>query len=396
MKYRMPAYYHQFQCIGGQCEDTCCAGWNIAIDEESLREYRNVSGAFGERLRQEIDFDGRTFTLKGRKCAFLNENHLCDIYGELGKNALCRTCRTYPRHTEDYGEVRDVMLSMTCPEAARLILGDESRHVWKFQLKEVERKEREKKLDPDPKLFELIQKLRHNIIAVILDRRLHLNDRIAMVLSFVHDIQRRINLIEETCDIDKYQEIFVELSERYLHPEAAMRFAQKLHPFRNCEKEQWIRVAAWMRVLQGLEPVLNHWERKQGMICTALYHNLSFEAYCELRRCFDYDAEHAEQEWENLFLYFIHTYFSGACYDFNLYGKVKFAVFSYVIVREWCLFRYEKTGKIDRDTIVSAAYRYAREVENSDANLEKLETELEGDMQFFLKHMLTVLVGAAE
>ena len=36
MLYTIPDYYHEFSCIAGECEDTCCAGWQIVIDEKTL------------------------------------------------------------------------------------------------------------------------------------------------------------------------------------------------------------------------------------------------------------------------------------------------------------------------------------------------------------------------
>ena len=32
MQYIIPHYYKKFVCIGGDCPDTCCAGWQIMID----------------------------------------------------------------------------------------------------------------------------------------------------------------------------------------------------------------------------------------------------------------------------------------------------------------------------------------------------------------------------
>ena len=33
MIFRYPDYYEKFSCIAGACEDTCCAGWEIDIDD---------------------------------------------------------------------------------------------------------------------------------------------------------------------------------------------------------------------------------------------------------------------------------------------------------------------------------------------------------------------------
>ena len=50
MQYTIPDYYHEFTCVAGKCEDTCCAGWQIVADEASLENYKNETGAFAERL----------------------------------------------------------------------------------------------------------------------------------------------------------------------------------------------------------------------------------------------------------------------------------------------------------------------------------------------------------
>ena len=32
---RYPSYYDKFRCIAGACPNTCCAGWEIDIDDET-------------------------------------------------------------------------------------------------------------------------------------------------------------------------------------------------------------------------------------------------------------------------------------------------------------------------------------------------------------------------
>ena len=36
---------------------------------------------------------------------------------------LCDTCRKYPRHIEEFEGLREYSLSLSCPEAARILLG---------------------------------------------------------------------------------------------------------------------------------------------------------------------------------------------------------------------------------------------------------------------------------
>src|SRR5699024_8094287 len=127
MHYRKPQYYDHFQCLAGSCPDTCCAGWQIVIDEESMEKYSNVKTDFGIRLLNSIDWYQGTFEQCNRRCSFLNEENLCDIYQELGSEALCQTCRQYPRHVEEFEDLREYSLSLSCPEAARIILSEKGK-----------------------------------------------------------------------------------------------------------------------------------------------------------------------------------------------------------------------------------------------------------------------------
>jgi len=127
MKIIAPDYYQHFACIAGRCRHSCCIGWEIDIDPESLARYRAMDGAMGERLRQNIDTDGASacFRLQGweERCPFLNADGLCDLILELGEDALCQICTDHPRFRNFYRERTEMGLGLCCEEAARLVLG---------------------------------------------------------------------------------------------------------------------------------------------------------------------------------------------------------------------------------------------------------------------------------
>ena len=124
MKYTIPHYFEDFKCVAAECEDTCCAGWQIVIDEDSLDRYEQVEGPFGNRLANSIDWEEGTFLQyeRERRCAFLNDNNLCEMYERLGEVSLCFTCANYPRHIEEFENLREVTLTISCPEVARILL----------------------------------------------------------------------------------------------------------------------------------------------------------------------------------------------------------------------------------------------------------------------------------
>ena len=134
MKSKMivPSYMARFKCIAGKCEETCCAGWYIAIDEATLKKYKKVKKPeMKKRLAKElVEKKGglaecaAKIKLKNNRCAFLDKQNLCDIYKELGEQYLSETCTMYPRNTNDLGGRIELSLVLSCPEAARQILLD--------------------------------------------------------------------------------------------------------------------------------------------------------------------------------------------------------------------------------------------------------------------------------
>ncbi|MGL5869666.1 flagellin lysine-N-methylase, partial [Clostridium chrysemydis] len=102
MKFKVPDYFNEFSCIGGACEDTCCAGWEIVIDDKTFNKYKNVKGDFKKILDENIikSDEDNMFRLKEENCFFLNNEKMCEIYKNLGEEYLCHTCKEFPRVTE--------------------------------------------------------------------------------------------------------------------------------------------------------------------------------------------------------------------------------------------------------------------------------------------------------
>ena len=132
MKLIAPDYYGNFCCIADKCKHSCCIGWEIDIDKDSLEFYSGISGTFGEKLKATIAYDGDThhFKLaKGDRCPFLNEQGLCDIITELGEDALCNICADHPRFRNFFSGRTELGLGMCGEAAAKLILTKEDKAV---------------------------------------------------------------------------------------------------------------------------------------------------------------------------------------------------------------------------------------------------------------------------
>ena len=126
MKIVKNAHFDSFRCIANQCPDSCCKEWDVLVDGDSAARYRALPGGLGDRLRQVLkDEDGQTYmTIQEGRCPMWRKDGLCRIQAELGHDALCKTCRDFPRLTHDYGDFVEYTLELSCPEVARILLNN--------------------------------------------------------------------------------------------------------------------------------------------------------------------------------------------------------------------------------------------------------------------------------
>ncbi len=124
MKLYAPEYYKAFACIADKCRYSCCIGWEIDIDGDTLKKHESLMGAYAEEIRASIDYAGTPhFRLcEGDRCPHLDKNGLCRIILAYGEGTLCEICREHPRFYNDTPHGKEVGLGMSCEEACRLIL----------------------------------------------------------------------------------------------------------------------------------------------------------------------------------------------------------------------------------------------------------------------------------
>ena len=124
MKYIRPDYYEGFRCIASGCTHSCCVGWEIDIDPDSLVRFRRVGGTLGEKLKENISFEGEPHFILGERerCPFLKENGLCELILELGEDSLCDICAEHPRFYNELPGRIEYGVGMCCEEAARLLV----------------------------------------------------------------------------------------------------------------------------------------------------------------------------------------------------------------------------------------------------------------------------------
>ena len=123
MRLYAPCYYKHFKCIADRCEHSCCIGWEIDIDKDTLKKYKGMKDGYGTAIADSISMKGSPhFVLdECERCPHLDEQGLCRIIKNVGEDHLCDICREHPRFY-NYTDVCEVGIGMSCPEAARIIL----------------------------------------------------------------------------------------------------------------------------------------------------------------------------------------------------------------------------------------------------------------------------------
>lgn len=124
----VPHYYKSFRCIADKCKESCCIGWEIDIDSDTLEMYSKLDGDLGKKLRANITVseDGSDcFKLgENERCPFLTDNDLCELILSGGEEMLCDICRLHPRFINLMPRHTEMGIGLCCEEAARVILTD--------------------------------------------------------------------------------------------------------------------------------------------------------------------------------------------------------------------------------------------------------------------------------
>jgi len=167
MKEATPNYYNKFRCIADKCKHNCCIGWEIDIDENTLKFYKTLKTPLGRKIQSSIEGNEPHFILgENERCPFLNDKNLCDIITEYGEQSVCEICRLHPRFRNFYDDFAETGLGLCCEEAARIILSSTD----KFQID-----------IPDDAILTEIEKehfeIRSNIFSVLQNREESIKSR---------------------------------------------------------------------------------------------------------------------------------------------------------------------------------------------------------------------------
>lgn len=349
MKITFPFYFKKFVCIADKCPDTCCAGWEIVVDGESLERYSALKTDYGNKINSLIstDADGdKIFAPINGRCPFLMRNGLCEMYTELGHDALCLTCRKFPRHTISFGARSEIGLSLSCPEAARLIF--ESSEPIAFETEETN--EMIIPCDFDAELYFILLQIRKKAIDILQNRKFSVEERLCSFLDFSQAVSAAIrkydySLAKEIIDTD---------------------FPPILCKFSSAKSKRALN--KYISDFSSLEMLDTDWKNS---LLSALNGN---------KKVFS-----PEWEFEHLAVYFVFRYFTEAVFDRDLLTKAKFTAVSLIIIRNM---QNESLKKSDR---IKVMQKFSKEVEHSANNMDFLKSAMKKNRFYSVENLKNIL-----
>ena len=311
MKLRYPACYTQFHCIAAACPDSCCKEWDVLVDDASAAAYQALPGQLGQDLRNKLyQEDGRWyFSITDGRCPMWREDGLCRIQSALGHDALCKTCREFPRLTHDYGDFMEQGLELSCPEVARMLFSGADTHWVELEVSGGDTPEY------DRQDMAFLLRSREQMLSILEDSRYTLPEALALCLLYGYRAQNVLDGGEET-DFEAAAEL-----------DFGRSVAKRGDP------------CAVVDFYKGLEILTEAWQQRL-------------------------DTPQFPASWDPalriLARYGIQRYYLQAISDFDLVGRVKMVVCACILVH-----------LLGGDT-ENTAQLYAKEIENNWENVDAI------------------------
>ena len=347
MKRTYPDYYDDFVCIADKCPQTCCAGWQIEIDEDALKRCR------GKKI-ETVDFKNECFKQdKEKRCRNLNEKGLCKLILEHGEDILCDTCRLFPRHIEEFENVREYSLSISCPEVAQYLL--KRKEPVTYRTVEDDEVDTEEYDSEEQLVYIKLVPLREVFFGIVLDRALSFAQKAGRILAIAREFQNRTDdVLMGNGDMDSVDvESVVAVDYKPLEITSSDRYEL----FKVMKK--WEYTGDEFKELLKMTGKVLYKDRPQDEASLEKEMRVSLSA-----QGIDWDIVT-----EQILHYFLYIYFCGSVYDEYYYGQAQLAVATCLHIKDFAMAHFKTHGTITPEDVIYFTYLYARELEHSVPNV---------------------------
>ena len=352
MKYQKPSFFDQFKCIGSACTDTCCAGWEIEVDETTAQGYLAEKGAFGDRLRREIGSEPGEyfFKLQNNRCPFLNKENLCDIFINLGEDRLCDICREHPRFYNWFGDYTEVGLGLCCEEAERLLFSDskpltfvEEVHTDASDLLDDESEECEQMLEERKAIFSILQNRKKNIGARL--------KRLLLQLPYADEMLLLTVPILEWDD-----------------PESIPKLDYNANPSTTTLKSSALFLIRFFGGMESLDKTWPSMMKELEQNIDKLVDTDNTNAFLKFMK-----GENRLYEYEHIAVYLVYRYYPEILFDGQIEAKILFAAASICLLFLMDLQCFQKNTAYTQQDRIELVRRFSKEIEYCPENMERFE-----------------------
>ena len=285
-----------------------------------MERYKDKRNQGDTNLAKKINWSNHCFTQSDiGRCSFLQKDNLCKMYLNYGENMLCDTCRMYPRHIEEFENVREYSLSISCPEVVRMLLEQTKPLTW-VETNSLEQEEPYG--DFDSQLYEQLLQSRRYMLKILQNRHFKYSIRCWKLLCIAHHLQMTLD------------------SGKMFKKKDMEDWIQETYPMQS-EEEVWQRNRLLLHNLLELEALQTDWQDRISEIDEILF-AVGAKDYTALEKKFDDQFIEWPHYAEQLTVYFIDTYFCGAVYDNYVYAKVQGAVVHVLLMKQFLMAKWKK------------------------------------------------------
>ena len=211
----VPEYIQDFKCIGKDCIDSCCVGWDIKIDKSTFNKYKNSTNKEIKSICQKSlvkddlksNFSYGKLVNENNCCPFLTKEKLCNAFKLMGQESLSIGCSTYPRKITIFDKIGFISGSLSCPEIARLCLSKRDLNIKTLKKKKL------------PNIFNSHNVFSHQVKKKLSDKK----------LRFIEEIFSKIN---------DYSTIFETLKQTIISYDKINRSESSINDFLKKENEK--------------------------------------------------------------------------------------------------------------------------------------------------------------
>ncbi|MBE7015209.1 MAG: hypothetical protein E7417_00055 [Ruminococcaceae bacterium] len=324
--------FKDFKCIAGACRHNCCIGWEIDIDNDTMKYYNTLENPIKSRLTANISQDATPHFILDEKerCPFLNSDNLCDIIITLGEDKIPYICKNHPRFFTWLPDRTETGMGLCCEVATRLLFA--SRDKLNTQIPYT-------MSDSLPDVMTYARQIAYSILQ---NRTFPISSRLALFLDYCKALDEHL-FFEDTGLIKKTADLYKNRTPGTITEGRSLKAITALYHSLSPIDETWSKLSSDISE--------NHREIKASL------------------QNFHKNTQENFYKYEHLAIYFTYRHFLNCLDDYDILSAGRFIVLSTLYCGVCDAYSYSICGNPLTD---EHAKLYSKQVEYSTENTDKI------------------------